>query len=241
MDLRDRRGLRRLIDVGLDVGAHTVSRRFWPVPVAVIAAMLLSACHYDPYRWPRPGQASATALENQLNERDSLQDAAKDLIAVAAAMRDAAQRAYPATQWTPKSDGDQGNCGPPFIFLTGSIYELPNWQSSAPASAAEAEAVIAAVADVLKAHHAEKIDQKPERSVTGVLPREHGELEFTIRAPVNGRPPEMVLFGKTGCHHAAPGQGPWNTSVRPAPTPAENPPPSASPPPNIPGPPTPTP
>jgi hypothetical protein len=48
--------------------------------------MLLSACHYDPYPWPRPGQPSAAALENQLNERDSLQAAANDLITVAAAV-----------------------------------------------------------------------------------------------------------------------------------------------------------
>jgi hypothetical protein len=186
--------------------------------IALIGVTLVSACHYDPYPWPRPGEPSATALGNQLNERDSLQGAANDLIAVAAAIRDAVHRVYPATRWAPTSDGNQADCGPPFTFLTGSIYELPNWQSSAPTSAADAEAVVAAAADVLKAHHAEQIDLKPGRSVSGVLPREHGKLDFAIRAPFGSHPPDMVVSGATGCHHAAPGPGPWNTPARQTPT-----------------------
>jgi hypothetical protein len=199
-----------------------MSRRCWPVPVAMIAAVTLSACHYNPYRWPRPGQPEATTLENQLNQRDSLQDAANDLLAVAAAVRDAVQQAYPDTHWTPTSDGVQGNCGPPFVFLSGTVYVLPRWQSPAPTAKPDAEAVVAAAADVLKTHHAEKVDPKPGQSVSGVLPREHGELQFIISAPVNRpqQPPSMAVSGTTGCHHARSGPGPWDS---PAPTPGNTP------------------
>jgi hypothetical protein len=191
------------------------------VLVAVIAAVLLSACHLDPYRWPRPGQPAATPLENQLSQRDSLQDAAKDLIAVAAAVRDAVQQVYPNTQWAPMGDGVQANCAPPFVFLTGTVYVLPRWQSPAPSAASDAQAVIAAAADVLRAHHAEKIDPKPGRSVGGVLPREHGELQLTIAVPDSPQQAAyMAVTGTTGCHHAVPGPGPWNTPTRPAPPPA---------------------
>jgi hypothetical protein len=212
-----------------------MSRRCGPVPVAMIAALLLSACHYNPYRWPRPGQPSATALENQLNERDSLQDAANDLIAVAAAMRDAVQRAYPTTQWAPISDGVQANCAPPFVFLTGKVYVLPRWQSPAPTSAPDAEAVVRAAADVLEAHHAEKIDPIAGQSVSGELPREHGKLQLTIAVPVNPQQPRnMAMTGTTGCHHAAPGPGPWSTPGRSAPMPGNTPPAPTPPPENTP-------
>jgi hypothetical protein len=186
--------------------------------VVVLAAVLLSACHYNPYRWPRQGQPSATALENQLGERDSLQDAAKDLIEVAAAVRDAAQRTYPDAQWAPTADGIKGNCAPPFVFLTGFVYVLPRWQSTAPSALPDAEAIVAAAADALKAHHAENIEPKPGRSVSGVLPREHGKLEFTITPHTSPIPPEMTVTGTTGCHHVAPGPGPWDTLLRPKPT-----------------------
>jgi GAF domain-containing protein len=213
-----------------------MNRRCWPVPVVMIAAMTLSACHYNPYRWPRPGQPAATTLENQLNERDSLQDAAKDLIAVAGAIRDAVQRVYPDAQWAPTSDGAQANCGPPFVFLSGTVYVLPRWQSPAPTAVPDAQAVVAAAADVLKAHHAEKIDPKPGQSVSGVLPREHGEVQFIISAPVTRQQlPSMAVSGTTGCHHAKPGPGPWDTPpARPAPPPGNAPAPSVPPPGNDP-------
>lgn len=217
-----------------------MNRRCWPVSVAVIAAVTLSACHYNPYRYPRPGEPAATPLENQLNERDSLQDAAKDMIAVSAAMRDAVQRVFPDAEWTPTSDGAQANCGPPYVFLTGTVYVLPRWQSPAPPARQDAQAVIAAASGALKAHHAEKVDSKPGQSVSGVLPREHGELQFIISAPLTRQqPPTMALSGTTGCHHAKPGPGPWDTPERPAPT-AGNAPESLPPPPGVaPGPPAP--
>jgi hypothetical protein len=231
IDSQDRRSL-ILVDtntvshhVGDAIGMGTGVRRCWPVLVAIIAAVMLSACHYNPYRWPRPGEPAATTLENQLNERDSLQDAAKDMIAVSAAIRDAVQRVYPDTAWTPTSEGAQANCGPPYVFLSGTVYVLPRWQSPAPTEPNVAQAVVAAAADVLKAHHAEKIDSQPGRSVSGVLPREHGELQFIISLPASRQQvPSMAVAGTTGCHHAKPGPGPWDTPVRPpAPLPAPPP------------------
>jgi hypothetical protein len=220
--------------------ADTVYRRHWPVPVVMITAMLLSGCHVNPYRWPRPGQPAATTLENELNKRDSLQDAAKELIAVAAAAREAVQRAYPATQWAPTSDGTKSNCAPPFIFLTGSTYVLPVWRSVAPSSTPDVRAVVAAAANVLKAHHAEYIDPNPGESVSGVLPRDRGKLEFDVMRPVTSNPsnpfvtPEMTISGVTGCHHVAPGPGPWDIPVQPPPPAPENT--SAPPPPPPPAP-----
>ncbi|MGH3532497.1 MAG: LppA family lipoprotein [Mycobacterium sp.] len=192
-------------------------RRFWWV--AVVGVLAVSACHYDPYPWPRPGEPSATVLENQLNERDSLQDAANDLIAVAAAMRQAVQRVYPATRWEANSAGGQNGCSPPFSFLSGSVYELPHYHAPAPSSAAERDAVVAAAADVLRAHHADKIDLTAGRSVSGVLPREHGYPEFAIGTPATPVQPLMTVSGTTGCHHAAPGTGPWDSPATPIPTP----------------------
>jgi Lipoprotein confined to pathogenic Mycobacterium len=208
------------------INIDTMNRRCGPVPVVVIAALLLSACqHYSPYRYPRPGEPSATQLENKLDERDSLQDAANDMIAVAAAMRDAVQRVYPATRWAPLADGLQAdgvlaNCAPPFLFLTGNVYVLPGWQSPAPAAGPDAEAAVGAVADVLKAHHADKVKATAGRSVSGELRREHGKLQFNITQPTNQKPPSMTVTGTTECHHAAPGPGPWGTSAKPAPAPA---------------------
>jgi hypothetical protein len=207
------------------INIDTMSRRCGPVPVVVIAVLLLSACqHYSPYRYPRPGEPSATQLESKLNERDSLQDAANDMIAVAAAMRDAVQRVYPATQWAPLADGVQAdgvlaNCAPPFLFLTGNVYVLPGWKSPAPAAGPDAQAAVGAVADVLKAHHADKINATAGQSVSGELPREHGKLQFTITPARDAQqPPSMTVTGTTGCHHAAPGPGPWGTSAKPAPS-----------------------
>jgi hypothetical protein len=217
-----------------------MNRRCWLVSVAMIAAVALSACHYNPYRYPRPGEAGATTLENQLKERDSLQDAAKDMSAVGAAIRDAVQRVYPDTDWVPTSDGAQANCAPPFVFLSGTVYVLPRWQSRAPAARPDVQAIITAVTGVLKAHHADKVEpnkadpkqgpsmgQGPligqEQSVSGVLPREHGELRFVISAPITrDQSPTMALSGTTGCHHAKPGPGPWDTPPpRPAPPPGD--------------------
>jgi hypothetical protein len=187
--------------------------------VAVATAMALSACHYDPYPWPRPGQPSATSLENQLSQRDSLQDAASDLIAVTAAIREAVQRAYPQTRWSLVTalPGGQAGCSAPFTFLTGSVYQLPHYDAPAPSSPADREAVVAAAADVLRAHHAEKIDLTPGHSVSGELPREHGYPRFTISTPTTPVPPLMTVEGQTGCHHAAPGPGPWDTPPTPTP------------------------
>jgi hypothetical protein len=186
--------------------------------IAPVVAVLTSACHYDQHPWPKPGQPPATALENQLSQRDSLQDASKDLVAVAASIREAVQRAYPAAKWTTTSNGGQAGCPPPFTFLSGSIYQLPNWQSPAPASPAGAHAVVSAAAEVLKAHGVDKIDRHTGRSVSGPLPRDHGTLEFAIRAPVGSNPSDMVVSGATGCHHVASGPGPWTTSSTPTPT-----------------------
>jgi Lipoprotein confined to pathogenic Mycobacterium len=198
-----------------------MGRRRWFLGVALVGALAVSACHYNPYPWPRPGQPSATTLENQLNRRDSLQDAANDLIAVAAAIRDAVQRVYPAAQWsiTPGLEGGQNTCGPPFTFLTGSIYKLPDWHAPAPASAGDREAVVKAATDVLRAHNAENIRLRPGRSVSVVLPREHGYPEFVISTPTTPAPPQMSVSGATGCHHPAPGPGPWDTPPTPIPTP----------------------
>ena len=182
----------------------------------LLLAMLAAGCHHqDPYPWPRPGEPSAAPLESQLSQRDSLQDAANDVIAVAAAIRDAVAKVYPAAQWATTSGGGQAGCEPPFVFLSGSIYELPNWQASAPMSPADTQAVVAAAADVLKAHGAHNLELKPGQSVRGALPHEHGTLEFTIRAPYGSNPPDMVVSGATGCHHVAPGPGPWNTPRTP--------------------------
>jgi hypothetical protein len=189
--------------------------RLWALLLAPIAAMLAAACQHDPYPWPRPGEPSAAPLESQLSQRDSLQDAANDVIAVAAAIRNAVAKVYPAAQWATTSDGGQAGCEPPFVFLSGSIYELPKWQAAAPTSAADAQTVVAAAADVLKAHGAENLELKPGQSVRGALPREHGTLEFTIRAPYGSNPPDMVVSGATGCHHVARGPGPWNTPRTP--------------------------
>jgi Lipoprotein confined to pathogenic Mycobacterium len=187
--------------------------------IVLAVAMSATACHYDPYPWPKPGQPSATALENQLSQRDSLQDAANDLVAVAAAMRDAVQQAYPAAKWTTTSNGSQAGCPPPFTFLSGSIYQLPNWQSPAPTSPADADAVVKAATDVLKAHGVSDVDVHTGRSASGALPRDHGTLEFAIRAPFGSNPPDMVVSGATGCHHIGTGPGPWNSSATPTPTP----------------------
>jgi predicted LppA-like lipoprotein len=229
-----------------------MNRRCWLVSVAMIAAVTLSACHYNPYRYPRPGEAEATTLENQLKERDSLQDAAKDMIAVGAAIRDAVQRVYPDAVWAPTSDGVQGNCAPPYVFLSGTVYVLPRWQSRAPTARPDVQAIITAVANVLKAHHADKVDTNKvdpahgpalgePQSLSGVLPREHGELRFVISAPVTREEgPTMALSGTTGCHHAKPGPGPWDTPPpRPEPPPGNGPP--EPPPGNGPGPPAPPP
>jgi hypothetical protein len=187
--------------------------------IALVVTMTASACHYDPYPWPKPGEASATALERMLSQRDSLQQAANDLVAVAATMRDAIQQAYPAAKWTAKSNGSQAGCPPPFTFLSGSIYQLPNWQSPAPVSPAGAHAVVNAATGVLKAHGVSKVDVHTGRSVSGALPHDHGTLQFAIMAPFGSNPPDMVVSGATGCHHVAAGPGPWNTSATPTPTP----------------------
>lgn len=192
-----------------------MGRPRWSMVVAPAVAVLASGCHYDQHPWPKPGQAPATTLENQLSQRDSLQDAANDLIAVAAAIREAVQQAYPAAKWTTTSNGGQSGCPPPFTFLSGSIYQLPNWQSSAPTSPTGAHAVVSAAAEVLKAHGVDKIDRHTGRSVSGPLPHVHGTLGFTI---LGANPPHMVVSGATGCHHVAAGPGPWNTSSTPTPT-----------------------
>jgi hypothetical protein len=189
-------------------------RRLW-LSIALAATMSVSACHYDPYPDPKPGQPSATVLENQLGQRDSLQDAANDLVAVAAAIREAVQRAYPAAGWTARTNGGQAGCPPPFTFLSGSIYQLPNWQSSAPTVATDAQAVVSAAGEVLKAHGAVNVDVKAGRSVSGALPRDHGSLELAIRAPYGSNPPDMVVSGETGCHHVGSGPGPWSTPPTP--------------------------
>lgn len=228
-----RRGRPSSVGHPADTNVYTVYRRRWPVLVVMIAAMLLSGCHVNPYRWPRPGQPAAAALEKELNKRDSLQDAAKELIAVAAAVRDAVQRAYPATQWAPTSDGTKSNCAPPFIFLTGSTYILPVWRSVAPSSKPDVRATVAAAANVLKAHHAEHVDPNPEQSVGGALPRDRGEIEFDVMEPPaanppnSTNPPEMIISGVTGCHHVAPGPGPWDIPAQPPPAPENTPAPPA--------------
>jgi Lipoprotein confined to pathogenic Mycobacterium len=188
---------------------------------ALVGAVSVSSCHYDPYPWPRPGDPSAKPLESQLNERDSLQDAANDLIAVAAEAREAVQRAYPATHWTavPGSHGGEYDCGPPFTFLPGGVYELPEWTAPAPASADDRAAVVTAVADVLKAHHADQVSVTPGQAASGALPREHGTLKFSISTPVNAAPPLMGMSGVTGCHIAVPGPGPWDTPASAGATP----------------------
>jgi hypothetical protein len=188
--------------------------------IVLAVAMSATACHYDPYPWPKPGQPSATTLENELSQRDSLQDAANDLAAVAAAMRAAIQQAYPAATWTTTSNGGQAGCPPPFTFLSGSIYQLPNWQSPAPSTAAGEAAVVAAATEVLKAHGVRNVDVHTGRSASGALPNDHGTLEFVIRPPYKSNPADMVVSGVTGCHQvvgSAP--GPWNTSATPTPTP----------------------
>ena len=84
----------------------------------LLLAMLAAGCHHqDPYPWPRPGEPSAAPLESQLSQRDSLQDAANDVIAVAAAIRDAVAKVYPAAQWATTSQGGQAGCEPPFEML----------------------------------------------------------------------------------------------------------------------------
>ncbi|HEX4395209.1 MAG TPA: LppA family lipoprotein [Mycobacterium sp.] len=183
--------------------------------IALVVATSASACHYDPHPWPKPGEASANTLERMLNQRDSLQDAANDLVAVTAAMRDAVQQAYPAATWTATSNGDQAGCPPPFVFLSGKIYQLPNWQSPAPASPAGAHAVVKAATEVLEAHGVSKVDVHTGRSVSGALPRDHGVLGFAIEASLGSNRPDMVVSGATGCHHVASGPGPWNTSAMP--------------------------
>jgi Lipoprotein confined to pathogenic Mycobacterium len=185
--------------------------------IALAVTMAASACHYDPHPWPKPGEASADALERMLSQRDSLQDAANDLVAVTVAMRDAVQQAYPAATWTATSDGGQAGCPPPFVFLSGKIYQLPNWQSPAPASPAGAHAVIKAATDVLKAHGVSKVDVHTGRSVNGALPRDHGLLGLAIEAPSGSNPSDMVVSGATGCHHVGTGPGPWNSPPRPTP------------------------
>jgi Lipoprotein confined to pathogenic Mycobacterium len=191
--------------------------------IVLVVTMALPACHYDPHPWPKPGEASATALERMLSQRDSLQDAANDLVAVAAAMRAAVQQAYPAAKWTTTSNGGQAGCSPPFTFLSGSTYQLPNWQSPAPASPAGGHAIVNAATDVLKAHGVSKVDVHTGRSVSGALPRDHGTLELVIEAPLGSNPPDMVVSGATGCHHVDAGTGPWNTSPTPTPTPTPTP------------------
>ncbi|MEE6136671.1 LppA family lipoprotein [Mycobacterium sp. 050128] len=193
-----------------------MNRRFYPAVLATAA--VLSSCHYDPYPSPRAGQPSATVLESQLNERDSLQEAANDLIGVATAMRDAVQRVYPAAQWSiaPALPGGQSGCEPPFTFLSGSIYQLPEWLATAPVSAGDRDAVIAAAADVLRAHHAEHVVVTNGQSVSAELPAEHGGIRLIISPPAGSNPALMSVKGATGCHHAAPGPGPWD--IPPAPT-----------------------
>lgn len=186
----------------------------------MVAVALSAACHYDPYPSPRAGQPSATVLESQLSQRDSLQDAANELIAVAAAMRDAVQRVYPAAQWStaPALPGGQSGCDPPFTFLSGSIYQLPEWLATAPASAPDRAAVITAAADALRAHHAEHVTVADGQSVSAQLPNDHGGLRLIISPAVGPNPALMSVKGATGCHHAAPGPGPWDTPATPAPT-----------------------
>lgn len=185
--------------------------------IALAVTMAASACHYDPHPWPKPGEASADALERMLSQRDSLQDAANDLVAVTTAMRDAVQQAYPAATWTATSNGGQAGCPPPFVFLSGKIYQLPNWQSPAPVSPAGAHAVVKAATDVLKAHGVSKVDVHTGRSVSGALPSDHGLLGVAIEAPSGSNPPDMVVSGATGCHHLGTGPGPWDTPPTPTP------------------------
>jgi hypothetical protein len=185
--------------------------------IALVVATSASACHYDPDPWPKPGEASANALERMLSQRDSLQEAANDLVAVTAAMRDAIQQAYPAAKWTATSNGGQAGCPPPFVFLSGKIYQLPNWQSPAPASPAGAHAVVNAATEVLKAYGVSKVDVHTGRSASGALPRDHGMLGFAIEASLGSDPPEMAVSGATGCHHVGSGPGPWDTPATPTP------------------------
>ncbi|HXS84154.1 MAG TPA: LppA family lipoprotein [Mycobacterium sp.] len=194
-----------------------MTSRRWRAAIAAVVAAMLSGCHYDPYPWPRPGQPSATPLESQLSQRDSLQDAANDLISVAAEMRDAVQRVYPQARWSAVTHGGQAGCDPPFTFLSGAVYQLPHYDTPAPSSPADREAVIAAAADVLRAHHAEKIDVTKGQSVSGQLPRDHGNPRLTIGTPTTPVPPLMTVEGQTGCHHAAPGPGPWDSPPTPTP------------------------
>ncbi len=186
--------------------------------LTVGAVLVVAGCDDDPYPWPRPGDPSATVLENELRRRDSLQDAANDLIAVTAEMRAAVQRVY-ATRWSPVTSGGQLGCDPPFVFLHGSVYEPPEYDGSPPESAADRAAAVAAVADVLRAHHAEKVEVKPAESVSGTLPGEHGYLHFVIGTPAAAPSrPFMTIKGRTGCHLTAPGPGPWDTPLTPTPT-----------------------
>lgn len=185
--------------------------------IALVVATSASACHYDPDPWPKPGEASASALERMLNQRDSLQEAANDLVAVTEAMRDAIQQAYPAAKWTATSNGGLAGCPPPFVFLSGKIYQLPNWQSPAPASPAGAHAVVKAATDVLKAHGVSKVDVHTGRSASGALPRDHGMVGFAIEASSGSNPPDMLVSGATGCHHVGTGPGPWDTPPTPTP------------------------
>ena len=194
-----------------------MTSRRWPAAIAVACAAGLAACHYDPYPWPRPGQPSATPLENQLSQRDSLQDAADDLIAVAKEMRDAVQRVYPAAQWSAVTHGGQAGCDPPYTFLTGTVYQIPHYSAPAPTSPADRESVVAAAADVLRTHHADHLDVATGQSVSGQLPRDHGSARLTIGTPPAPARPLMTIEGQTGCHHTAPGPGPWDTPPTPPP------------------------
>jgi hypothetical protein len=173
--------------------------------IALVVATSASACHYDPDPWPKPGEASA-----------NVQEAANDLVAVTAAMRDAIQQVYPAAKWTATSNGGQAGCPPPFVFLSGKIYQLPNWQSPAPASPAGGHVVVKAATEVLKAHGVSKVDVHTGRSASGALPRDHGMLGFAIEAS-GSNPPEMLVSGATGCHHVGSGPGPWDAPATPTP------------------------
>ncbi len=188
--------------------------------LTVVAVFAVAGCNDDPYPWPRPGDPSATMLENQLRQRDSLQDAANDLIAVTAEARAAVQRVYPAARWSVVGSGGQLGCDPPFVFLNGSVYEPPEYDGSPPESAADRAATVTAVADVLRAHRAEQVEVKPAESVNATLTRDHGFLHFVIGTPAAAPSrPFMTIKGRTGCHLTAPGPGPWDTPATPTPTP----------------------
>ena len=123
-------------------------------------------------------------------------------------MRDAVQQAYPAAKWTATSNGGQAGCPPPFVFLSGKIYQLPNWQSPAPASTAGAHAVVSAATEVLKAHGVDNVDVHTGRSVSGAIAPRPRDAGIRHRSRSSSNPPDMVVSGATGCHHVGLRPGP---------------------------------